>query len=130
MSKYSNPDQQGWHPNTEFSCDLKTILSSDTRMKTSKSYQGVLRRDSDTVAEEFLYRDPHYTFVETLPAASFKRNPRVFNGQYITLTRHDDGSLRPNFKPLKIKAGFNLERYAFGVSNELLRALEGLVGED
>ena len=129
MSKYSNPDQQGWHPNTEFSCDLKTILSSDTRMKTSKSYQGVLRRDSDTVAEEFLYRDPHYTFVETLPAASFKRNPQVFNGKYVTLTRRDDGTYRPNFKPIRIGPKFNAVSFAVNVSNELLWALEGLVEE-
>ena len=31
----------------------------------------------------------------------WKRNPRVFNGEYITVTRRDDGSLRPNFKPIK-----------------------------
>ena len=124
MSKYSNPDQQGWHPNTEFSCDLKTILSSDTRMKTSKSYQGVLRRDSDTVAEEFLYRDPHYTFVETDPWTSI-RNPRLFLGRYITITRRDDGSLRLNFRPMPV--GVKVDNYAFKVYLELRKALIGLI---
>lgn len=124
MNKYSNPDQQGWHPNTEFSCDLKTILSSDTRMKTSKSYQGVLRRDSDTVAEEFLYRDPHYTFVETDPWTS-KRNPRLFRGRYITITRRDDGTLRLNFRPMPV--GVKVDNYAFKVYLELRKALIGLI---
>ncbi len=43
----------------------------------------------------------------------WKRNPRVFNGEYITVTR-----------PGK---GFDVVRYAMAVSNELLWALDGLV---
>lgn len=58
-----------------------------------------------------------------------KRNPRVFNGKYISVTRQDDGSYRPNFKPLKVDKYFCLEQYAIGVSNELLWALEGLIEE-
>ena len=44
-----------------------------------------------------------------------------------TITRRDDGTLRPNFKPMKVDGDFSIERYAVGVSNELLWALEGLV---
>ena len=57
----------------------------------------------------------------------WKRNPRVFNGEYITVTRRDDGSLRPNFKPIKTGKDFYVVRYAMAVSNELLWALDGLV---
>ena len=103
--------------NTELCIDLKTILTSDRRAKMRKDYPGVLTRDGEE----------HFTFIETPASTDGKRNPRVFNGQYITVTRREDGSLRPNFKPLKIKAGFSLERYAIGVSNELLWALEGLI---
>ena len=56
-----------------------------------------------------------------------KRNPRVFNGKYISVTRQDDGTYRLNFKPLKVDEGFSVERYAFGVYRELHQALEGLV---
>jgi hypothetical protein len=56
-----------------------------------------------------------------------KRNPRVFNGKFISVTRQDDGSLRPNFKPMKVGEDFSVERYALGVYNELCMALEGLV---
>ena len=59
----------------------------------------------------------------------WKRNPRVFNGEYITVTRRDDDSLRPNFKPIKTGRGFDVVRYAMAVSNELLWALDGLVVE-
>jgi len=116
---------EGWHHNTALGCDLKTILRSDSRMKLGKDYQGVMRRDVE--CEEFHF-DEHYTFVETDPW-SMKRNPRVYNGRYISVTRQDNGNLRPNFKPLKIGDDFSLERYALGVYNELCIALEGLVEE-
>ena len=118
----------GWHTNTDLGCDVKTILRSDRTMKVGKDYQGVLRLDEEATVDEFLSRDPHYTFVETLPW-SMKRNPRVFNGKYISVTRQDDGSLRLNFKPMpKLDANFSFERYTFGVYLELHKALKGLVG--
>ena len=118
--------EQGWNPNTELGCEVKTILRSDRKMKVGKEYQGVLRFDSEGIVEEFNYRDPHYTFIETLPW-NMKRNPKVFNGKFISVTRQDDGSLRPNFKPMKQGAGFSIERYAFGVYRELFMALKGLI---
>ena len=114
------------YKNTDLGCDLKTILLRDRTMKTGKEYQGVLRRDSDAVVDEFLCRDAHYTFTETLPWTA-KRNPRVFRGKYITITRRQDGSLRPNFLPVEMSGGFSAAEYAIGVSNELLWGLEGLV---
>ena len=87
--------------------------------------------DEKTEAEvdEYLSRDPHYTFIETLPW-SMKRNPKVFNGKYISVTRQDDGTYRPNFKPMpKLGANLSIERYTFGVYLELHKALEGLIEE-
>lgn len=122
--------RNGWHTNTDLGCDVKTILRSDRKMKTGKSYLGVFRRDSEQIVDEFLSRDPHFTFIETLPW-TMKRNPRLYRGKYITLTRRDDGSLRLNFRPLPAMGkGFNLERYSFGVYIELHKALEGLVEEE
>lgn len=119
--------EQGWHKNTDLGCDIKTLLRSDVRMKTGKEYQGVFRLDSEAIVDEFLCRDPHYTFVETVPLTAGKRNQHVYNGQFITVTRRDDGSLRLNFKQLKTGAGFKVERYALGVFNEICVALEGLI---
>ena len=117
-------EEQGWNPNTHLSVDLKTLLRSDSKMKTGKNYQGILRRDE--VCEEFRY-DEHFTFVETVSQTAGKRNPHVFDGKYITVTRRDDGSLRLNFKELPKGANFNLERFALGVYNELCLALGGLI---
>ena len=127
MSKTRNANLEGWHKNTDLGCDVKTILHSDRKMKTCKEYQGVLRLDAEGVVEEYLSRDSHYTFIETQPWTT-KRNPQVFRGKYISITRRSDGTLRPNFKPLTIDRDFSIERYAFGVYRELHKALEGLVG--
>ena len=115
-----------FNQNTHLGVNVKTVLNSDRIMRVGKDYQGVLRRDVEI--DEFLY-DEHFTFVETLPW-SMKRNPRVYNGRYISVTRQDNGNLRPNFKPLKMGDDFSLERYALGVYNELCMALGGLVEEN
>jgi len=127
MCKNTNPDLKGWNRNSTFGCDLKTILHSDTRMKTGKGYRGVMYLDSDEFLDEYLCRDPHYTFVETVDSTDGKRNPRLYSGQFITVTCRADGTLRPNFRPQRIDAGTNVDAFAIAVCNELRQALKGLV---
>ena len=105
--------------NTDLCVDVKTILRSDSITKIGKDYQGVLRRDEET----------HYVFTEIVSSAVEKRNPRIFSGKYINITRRDDGSLKLNFKELRVGPGFNLDRFALGVYNELSLALGGLIEE-
>lgn len=121
--------EQGWKRNTELAVNVKTMLRRDRRMVTGKAYQGVLRRDSDEQFDDFLFHDPHYTFVETLPSGVGKRNPHVYEGRYITVTRWDDGSLHPNFRPMGMGSGLTVDGYAIAVCNELRQALTGLVEE-
>ena len=111
--------------NTELCINLKTKLQNEVLMKPGKEYPGIMRRD--TPSEKFGFDERHYTFIETLPSTAGKRNPHVFDGQFITVTRRDDGSYRLNFKPLKTGADFSLERYALGVYNEICIALGGLI---
>lgn len=118
------PDQQGWNKNKELCMDVTTYLRSDSRMKAGKSYQGVLRRD--VRCDEFHY-DETMTFIETTNQKKVKRNPHIYEGEHITVTRRNDGTLHPNFRPIHIGPGFNVEHYAISVANELLWALEGLV---
>ena len=112
--------------NMELCIDLKTKLQNDVLMKPGKDYPGILRREIPS--EEFGFDNGRYTFTETLPW-TMKRNPRVFSGRYISITRRSDGSLRPNFRPVKMDDGFSVDHYADGVRYELLLALGGLVGE-
>ena len=103
--------------NTDLCVDLKTRLRHDRIAVIGKNYPGVLRRDEES----------HYTFTET--ANADKRNPRVFEGKCITVTRRDDGTLRPNFRPVTMGADFNAATYATDVANEILWALTGLLGK-
>ena len=122
-------NHEGWNKNTDLGCDVKTILRSDKRMKVGKDYQGVFRLDEEAIVDEYLSRDSHYTFIETIPQTSRKRNPQVFNGKFITITRRSDGTYHPNFKPVNIGPGFNTEAYILCVYLEMRRATKGLVEE-
>ena len=118
---------QGWNHNTDLAVDLKTVLHSDTSMKTGKEYLGVLRRDQEAEIEDYRCRDAHYTFVETM-LWSTKRNPHVFRGKRISITRRPNGTLRLNFRPMpKVDADFSVEFFAFEVFHELRHALNGLI---
>ena len=123
-------EEHSWHTNTDLGCNVKTLLRSDKRAKAGKSYPGVLRLDSEAEVDEFLCRDPHYTFTEIVPLTAGKRNPHVFNGQYVTITRKDDGSYRPNLKQMpELGAKLSVDNYAFEVYRELRQGLKGLVEE-
>lgn len=108
-----------WTRNTDLCVDVKTFLFKDRITKLGKDYSGVLTRD----------KEDHYQFVETLPHNQGKRNPRIYNGEHITATLRDNGSVRLNFKPTKNDDNFVVEAYAFAVANEIVKSLKGLVEE-
>lgn len=119
--KYSpRHSETSWNRNTDICVDVKTFLRRDRITQIGKGYPGVLTRDTDG----------HYQFVETLPSLAAKRNPHVYAGAYITITRRDDGSFRPNFKPMRMNECFSVDSYAIGVMNELREAFKGLVEEE
>ena len=70
-----------------------------------------------------------YSFVDTVRLTNGMRKPHVHTGLYITVTRRDDGSLRPNVKPVRMEADFTIDAYAINVCNELRQALKGLAEE-
>ena len=127
--KQKSANLDGWHSNTDLGCDVKTILRSDRKMKVGKEYPGVFRLDGEGFVEEFLSRDSHYTFTEVISAKVVKHNPRVFDGEYVSITLRDDGTPRPNFKLKRLLRESDVNDFVFGVCNELRQALGGLVGE-
>ena len=112
-------NEQVLNRNTDLCMDVKTILRNDRVTKIGKDYQGILTRDTED----------HYSFIETVKTTAEKRNPQVYKGEYVTVTRREDGTYHPNLRPMKVGEGFSVERYATDVANELLWALEGLVEE-
>ena len=113
----------GWFRNTELCSDIKTYLCFDRIAKIGKVYKGLLRRDSDD----------HFSFFECRCSASAYvsiRNPHVFEGKYINVTRRlKDGHIRFNFKEVDFGGRFNPMSYAIGVMKEIIMAFKCL-GEE
>ena len=111
----------GWFRNTELCSDIKTYLCFDRIAKIGKVYKGLLRRDSDE----------HFSFFECRPSANaIIRNPHVFEGKYINVTRRlKDGHIRFNFKEVDFGGRFNPMSYAIGVMKEIIMAFKCL-GEE
>lgn len=114
--------------NLVFCIDLQTYLQNEVLMEPGKEYPGILRRDFPS--EEFGFDDCHYTFTEAALSSSVgRRNVHLYEGDHITCTKRLNGSLRLNFKSLKVDAAFNVDGYALEVANEIREALNGLVNE-
>ena len=111
----------GWFRNTELCSDIKTYLCLDRIAKIGKVYKGLLRRDSDD----------HFSFFECRPSANaIIRNPHVFEGKYINVTRRmKDGHIRFNFKEVDFGGRFNPMSFAIGVMKEIIMAFKCL-GEE
>ena len=109
--------------NTELCSDIKTYLCFDRIAKIGKVYKGLLRRDSDD----------HFSFLECRRSASANaiiRNPHVFEGKYINVTRRmKDGHIRFNFKEVDFGGRFNPMSFAIGVMKEIIMAFKCL-GEE
>ena len=113
---------KGWFRNTDLCMDVKTFLRHDRIAKIGKNYTGVLCRDTDD----------HYSFVETATpvANAIIRNPHVFEGKYINVTRRlMDGHIRFNFKEVDFGGRFNPSSFAIAVMKEILKAFKCL-GEE
>ena len=95
--------------------DLKAYLQTDDLVEENKPYHGILMLDDDYNAR----------FVERPGRATARRNLRIFDGRYITMTyRPRDGHVRLNFKELQPVYLLNSDMYADGVRNEIRMALK------
>lgn len=115
--KNLHAEEQELNKNTDLCMDVKTYLRHDRRSQLDKAYCGMLMRDSDV----------HYTFVESAPQTRGKHHPHLFEGRYINVSMHDDGTLQPNFRQFRIDKDFTVNRYAAGVAKELRIAFSGLI---
>ena len=86
---------KGSDTDTHQCVDVKTVLNSERSTRLLKSYNGTLTQDDEY----------HFIFIEELPEMR-RRNVRVYNGHYFSLTRRSDGMLRLNFKPIRVDGAF------------------------
>ena len=108
----------GWNLNTDLCVDVKTFLRTDRITQLGKDYAGVLTRDAED----------HYSFSEsTFPSTVERRNVHLYEGDHITCTKRLNGTVRLNFKNLKMGSDFSIDGYALEVANEIREALDGLI---
>ena len=118
MSNVLKTNNGSWHKNTDLCVDVKTFLRTDRITQLGKDYAGVLTRDAED----------HYSFSEsTFPSTVERRNVHLYEGGHITCTKRLNGTVRLNFKNLKMDAEFNVDGYALEVANEIREALDGLI---
>lgn len=68
--------------------------------------------------------DGQYLFEETAPSTVHPRNPKLYDGQYVTLVRMRNGRYQPHLKTLNITDDFDPQSFAFNVYAELINALK------
>lgn len=101
--------------NTDLCMDVKTILRTDRVTRIGKNYKGVLMRDGED----------HYTFLESHPATQ-KRNPHIYMGKYINVSRAVDGTLYPTFNRPRYTKDFTFQDFCREAAEELI-VVTGLV---
>ena len=99
--------------------DVKTLLRTDGATKVGKNYRGVLMRDGED----------HYTFLESLPA-TVKRNPHVYRGKRINVSRADDGTLYPTFNRPGYTEDFTFRDFCREAAEELIMVTGLIEGID
>lgn len=102
----------GLYPNTELDVDLKLVTQKQGRMELGEYLDGMITRDGED----------HFTFVEnaTEQRKTERRNPSIYEGQWINVKRRADGTVYPTFKRTKSIGAGKLGDYAVNTTCELL----------
>lgn len=89
-----------------------------TELTDNECHKGVISKD----------RVGNIRFEENVDATrSWERNPRIFEGRFVNMSRKKDGSLKFSFRRVNTDAmGFKASDYAFNVYSELINALQSI----
>ena len=107
------------HPNTELGVDVKFLTREPGRMNVGDSMGGLITCD----------KEGHFTFVENAAERKVNvvpRNPHVFEGKYINISRRSDGSLYPALRRPCYNSLFTFKDFCHAAAEELM-AVAGLV---
>ena len=102
--------------NMNICIDLKTIMQEDALLNPGQCYRGVLSRTEEDV----------YLFEEAAPANhAHRRNPKLYEGQYVSLVHRSDNKYACTLKCITPKTeGFDHHNVAFRIYLELIDALQ------
>lgn len=95
--------------NTTLACSLQ----DGSEIKESKCLHGLLTPMGDS------FRFEEEVKQQTKPHT---RNPKIFDGDFISLVRKEDNTIQFSFKTTKVD--FDPENFAFKVYSEVVKAIE------
>ena len=95
--------------NTNLTC----MLQQDNEINQNKCYTGIFSKRGDSLK-----------FEEAIRKGRAPRNPKLFDGKYITLVRKTNGKYQIHAKALRIEPDFNPSDVAFGYFQEVSSALK------
>ena len=95
--------------NTNLTC----ILQQDNEISQNKCYTGIFSKSDNALK-----------FEEAIRKGRAPRNPKLFDGKYITLVRKTNGKYQIHAKTLRIEPDFNPSDVAFGYLQEVSSALK------
>ncbi|MGM9704103.1 MAG: hypothetical protein ACI3YZ_11255 [Prevotella sp.] len=95
--------------NTNISC----ILQQDNEIGLNKCYAGIFSKSGNALK-----------FEEAIRKGRAPRNPKLFDGKYITLVRKTNGKYQIHAKTLHLENGFNPAAIALGYYQEVSNALK------
>lgn len=99
--------------NTNLSVDLKTVMQQDVLLAEGHTYRGCLTRNGED----------HYLFEEAVRLDRHgKRNPKLFDGEYISLVHMQNGRYQVHMRTIDASSGIDRNKLAFRVYSELLNA--------
>lgn len=93
--------------------NLSCTLQQDTEITPDKCLNGVISKTDDG-----------FRFEEAVRKGRPKRNPKLFDGNYISLVHMQNGKYQCHMKTICASKGLDRQELAFKVYSELLHAFE------
>lgn len=100
--------------NTNLCVDLKTVMQNDVLLVEGQSYSGILTRDAED----------HFSFEEAVRKGRSPRNPKLFDGDFISLVRMQNGKYQCHLKTFDPCASGDCKELAFKIYAEMINAFK------
>ena len=92
---------------------LNCVFQNVTDLTDSVCLTGVISRDKDG-----------FRFEEEIKKGRPPRNPKLYDGQYVSLVRMVNGKYHMHAKTMRLEPGFTPSAIAFGFYNDVINALK------
>lgn len=93
--------------------NLSCTLQQDSELTFDKCLNGVISKTADG-----------FRFEEGVRKGSYKRNLKLFEGDFVSLVHQADGKYKCHLRSITASKDLNRQQLAFKVYSELLRAFE------